>query len=118
MVYYMGESYKLPPQPAPFLQWKMAQWLKKTSANNTNYSSGKEGTDDLLSSNSPYSIQSLQQQSYLCQKEGEEMQGQFSEKDSGTPYFLEGEDGQENKLHYEKVEWKNWISPLTGLNQK
>lgn len=46
------------------------------------------------------------------------MQGQFSEKDSDTPYFLEGEDGQENKLHYEKVEWKNWISPLTGLNQK
>lgn len=48
------------------------------------------------------------------------MQGPFSEKDSGTPYFLEGEVGQENKLYYEKVEWKNWINltQLTGLNQK
>lgn len=46
------------------------------------------------------------------------MQRQFSGKDSDTPSFLEGEDEQENKLHYEKVEWENWISlmQLTGLN--
>lgn len=44
------------------------------------------------------------------------MQRQFSGKDSNTPSFLEGE--QVNKLHYEKVEWENWISlmQLTGLN--
>lgn len=70
------------------------------------YSSRKEITNLFLSSNSPHSIQALQQWSYLCQKQGQETQGQFSEKDSGTLYFLEGEDGQENKLQYEKAEWK------------
>lgn len=84
------------------------------------YTSGKEDTAHFLSFNSPYSIQSLQQRSSLYQKEGEEMQGQFSEKDSDSPYILEGEDGQENKFHCEKVEWKNWINltQLTGLNKK
>lgn len=46
------------------------------------------------------------------------MQRQFSGKDSNTPTFPEGEDEQVNKLHYEKMEWENWIShmQLTGLN--
>lgn len=44
------------------------------------------------------------------------MQRQFSGKDSDTPSFLEGEDEQVNKPHYEKVEWENWISLMQSIS--
>lgn len=74
------------------------------------YSSGKGGTDQTF----PIPPNPCSSEVTSAKRKEMKCRDNFQER----TIFPESKDEQVNKVHYEKMEWENWLShmQLTGLN--